>query len=47
MIAAPIFIVLATNFAAMLHNDVCIKMLLFMRAHQTRATAPNDNNRNA
>jgi hypothetical protein len=22
----------------MLHNDICIKMLLFMRAHQARST---------
>ncbi len=46
-ISVPFFIGLALDFAFMLHNDVCIKMLLFMRGHQTRPTATNDNTRNA
>lgn len=46
-IAVPFIIGLAFDFAFLLHNDVCIKMILFMRGHQTRPTAPDDNTRNA
>lgn len=46
-IAIPIFIGLAFDFAFLLHNDVCIKMILFMRGHQTRPATPDDNTRNA
>ena len=46
-IAVPVFIGLAFDFAFLLHNDVCIKMLVFMRAYQTRPKTTDDNTRNA
>ena len=46
-VSVPFFIGIALNFAFMLHNDVCIKMLLFMRGHQIRPTTTDDNTRNA
>jgi predicted nucleic acid-binding Zn ribbon protein len=42
-LVVPFCIGLAFDFALILHTDVCIKMLLFMRGHQTRPTATNDN----
>lgn len=46
-ISVPFFMGLAVQFGFMLHNDVCIKMLLFSRGHQARLNTANENTRNA
>ncbi len=46
-ISASFFVGLALDFGFMLHNDVCIKMLIFMRALQASPITTDGNTCNA